>query len=171
MTRRTDRRTKPVPPARVDTLPARRPAPERSPVVVEDGRGLRRSPWRTLCPRHVLEFRDPDVLLLQRLPPGTSVALVADHWLSRYRLRRRAARAGVSIERELIVVPSTSAPLMVLDDERSAVRHFWTSVAAAPPGVAWAHGPLSVLLLGMRALPWSWTGAVAPGRVLVGRRR
>ena len=171
MSRRPDRRTPPVPPARVDTLPARRPTRGPSPVVVEHGRGLRRSPWRTLCPRHVLEFRDPDVRELQRLPSGTAVALVADRWMSRRRLRRRAALAGVVVERELIVVPSTTSPLMVLDDDRTAVRHFWAAVAAAPPGVTWAHGPLSLVLLGMRALPWTWTGAVAPGRVLVGSRR
>jgi hypothetical protein len=157
----------------VETLPPRqrRASHERPPVVVEHGHGLRLSPWRTLCPSHVLEFRDPDVLSLQRLPSGTSVALVTDRWLSRSRLRRRARLAGVTIERELIVVPTTTSPVMVVDDERTAVRHFWGSVAAAPPGVTWAHAPLTAVLLGMRTLPWRWTGAVAPGRVLVGRRR
>ena len=81
------------------------------------------------------------MLELQRLPSGTAVALVADGWMSRRRLRRRAALAGVRVERELIVVPSTASPLMVLDDDRTAVRHFWAAVAAAPPGVTRAPRP------------------------------
>jgi hypothetical protein len=172
MTHRPDRRARPLPGATAATLPPRRTVVrEQPPVEVADRRGLRSSPWRALCPSHVLEMRDPDLLTLQRLPSGTAVALVSDRWLSRGRLRRRARLAGVRIERELVVVPTTRSPIMVLDDEPLAVRHFWTSVAAVPPGVTRAHGPLSAVLLAMRVVPWRWTGAVAPGRVLVGSRR
>jgi len=119
----------------------------------------------------MLELRDPDLRLLCLLPSGTSVALVADGLLSRFRLRRRARLAGIRVDRELIVLPSTSAALVVLDDTATAVRHFWSDVAAVPPGVTWAHALASLVLVAVRSLPWQVTSVVAPGRVLVGVRR
>jgi hypothetical protein len=148
--------------------PGRAPEPWLS---VDDGGGLAQAPWRALCPRRVLELRDPSLPALRHLPSGTSVALVSDGPLSRLRLRRRARQAGIRIDRELIVVPSTAAPLVVLDDTEEAVRHFWSSVAAVPPGFTWASGPASAVLMLGRLLPWRLTGACVPGRVLVGIRR
>jgi hypothetical protein len=138
---------------------------------VAEETGLTHSPWLALCPRRALELRDPDQRSLELLPSGTAVALVSDGLLGRWRLRGRARRAGVRVDRELIVVPSTRSPIVVLDDSRAAVGHFWSSVVAVPPGVTWAHAPLTVLLLAARRAPWRWTGAVVPGRVLVGSRR
>jgi hypothetical protein len=139
--------------------------------AVDDGRGLAEAPWRALCPRRVLELRDPALGTLQRLPSGTSVALLSDAPLSRRRLRHLARQAGIRVERELIVVPRTSSPIVVLDDTEESVRHFWASVAAVPPGLTWASAPASLALLAARRLPWRWTGALVPGRVLVGSRR
>lgn len=132
---------------------------------------LSRTPWRALCPPRTVELRDPDLPALQRLPSGTPVALLSDRVGSRDRLRRLARRAGVRIERELVVVPSTTSPIVTLDDTEAAVRHFWTSVAAVPPGLTWTGAPATVALLAARHAPWRCTGAALPGRVLVGTRR
>jgi hypothetical protein len=139
--------------------------------VVEDGVGLTTAPWRTLCPQRVLELHDPDLSSLRQLPPGTSVALVTDRLFGRARMALRARLAGIEVQRSLVVLPSISSPLAVLDDNRSAVRHFWAVVAAVPPGVTWAHAPASLVLTAVRRLPWQLTGAIAPGRVLIGCRR
>jgi hypothetical protein len=139
--------------------------------VVEEGAGLVQAPWRALCPPRVLELHDPDLRSLRRLPSGTSVALVSNGPLSRRRVRRHARLAGISVHRELMVLPSTSSPIVVLDDTAEAVRHFWTGVAAVPPGVTWAHAPASLVLTAVRRLPWRLTSLLAPGRVLVGVRR
>ncbi|MEP7088463.1 MAG: hypothetical protein ABI776_00040 [Nocardioidaceae bacterium] len=150
-------------------LRAHRPPPPW--LAVDDGDGLVETPWRALCPRRVLELRDPSPRTLRTLPPGTEVALVSDRPFGSRHLRRRARRAGVVVSRELIVVPTTTSPLVVLDATEEAVGHFWSSVAAVPPGVTWASAPATVALLLARVLPWRWTTALVPGRVLVGTRQ
>ncbi len=165
-----------VPVADAEAAGASVPAQRHGPAVggwpaVDEGVGLTRAPWRALCPRRVLELREPSLHSLQRLPSGTSVALVTSSPLGRVRTRRRARRAGIVIQRELIVLPTTDVPLVVLDDTETAVRHFWTAVAAVPPGVTWAGPPATVALVLARWLPWRLTGVLAPGRVLVGSRR
>jgi hypothetical protein len=130
----------------------------------------RPAPWLTLAPRGTVEVRQPSTVDLRRLPPGTSVALVADGPLSAVRLRRRARAAGIRVERELVVVPTTRSPLVVLDDTEASVRHFWAAVAAVPPGLTWASAPATAALLVARVAPWRWTGLLMPGRVLLGRR-
>jgi hypothetical protein len=139
--------------------------------AVDDGDGLHLAPWRALCPRRVLELRDPSAHTLRSLPPGTAVALVTDGPLKRIRVRRRARRCGVRIDRELVVVPTTTSPLVVLNNTEDAVRHFWDAVAAVPPGLTWASAPAGVALRLGRLAPWRWTGTLAPGCVLVGYRR
>ena len=135
------------------------------------GGGLNEAPWRALCPRGVVELRNPAASTLQRLASGTPVALVCDSHLARFRVRRRARRAGIRVVRELVVVPSTSSPIVVLDETQAAVRHFWTSVAAVPPGLTRASAPATLALRIARVLPWRCTGLLAPGRVVVGVRR
>jgi hypothetical protein len=82
-----------------------------------------------------------------------------------------SAHAGVDVSRELVVVPSTTRAIASFDDTGSAVHHFWESVAAVPPGLTRSAGPATVALRLARAMPWAWTGALAPGRVVVGTRR
>jgi hypothetical protein len=128
-------------------------------------------PWLVLCPPDAVVVRDPAAATVRALPTGTAVALVSDRPLSRRRLRRVAARAGVDVCRELVVVPSTTRAIASFDDTGSAVHHFWESVAAVPPGLTRSAGPATVALRLARAMPWAWTGALAPGRVVVGTRR
>lgn len=130
----------------------------------------RTAPWLVLCPGAVVEVRGFDRAALAGLAPGTEVAVVVDGPFARRRLRRLAAEAGVTIDRELIVLPSTTHPVVVVDDVESAVQHLWRSVAAVPPGVCRTAPVASAALRLAGRAPWSWTGGLAPGRVLVGVR-
>lgn len=136
----------------------------------------RLSPWLALCPLGTLEL-DARTLDLRKadaeidqLTPELPVVLIDQRPFSRRRLRRLARRLGVEVEREFIVLPTLGNPIAVIDDTEAAVRHFWTAIATVPPGLAITALPASALLEVARRLPWSWTGAAAPGRALVGRR-
>lgn len=130
------------------------------------------APWMLLCPPGTVQVpaaRAPAVV--PTYAPGTSVALTSDRPFNRGRLRRVAHRAGLSIERELLVLPSLDHPILVVDDVEPAVRHLWSSLATVPPGLVLTAVPAAAALRMARALPWSWTGAAAPGRVVLGSVR
>ncbi|HZX05369.1 hypothetical protein [Kribbella sp.] len=126
------------------------------------------APWLQLCPPGTVEIdlRDGPV----ELPLDGPVVLVDQRPWSRRRLRRTARELGVVLEREFVVLPTLERPMVVVDDVEEAVRYFWTAVATVPPGLAFAV-PASALLGLARRAPWRWTGALAPARVVVGRRR
>ena len=110
------------------------------------------------------------VRLLEDLPEGAWVAILDDRPLSRVRLRRMARRAGVAVERELLVLPSLEAPASVVEDVEGAVRRHWSTGASrrTAPGLA---APLSEVAHRVgRGLPWAWTGWLVRGRVVVARR-
>jgi hypothetical protein len=141
------------------------------PVAAPTERGLAHAPWRLFTTDEAVELRNPRRRDLHRLPPGTRVCLVADRPGARRRLRRTARRAGIALQRELIAVPSTRRPVVLVDDHQDAVGAFWRSVVAPPPGFSrgWLVATLTIVL--GRRLPWTWTGAVAPGRVVLGTKR
>lgn len=126
------------------------------------------NPWRVLGPTGMVEVLRPRVRELRRLTPGTTVCLVVDAPLSRWRLRRCARRAGLLVERELVAVPSTRAPVALVDDLEGPVNRFWASVATVPPGLARSALLAHLALVAARRAPWTWTGLL-PGRVLIGR--
>jgi hypothetical protein len=129
------------------------------------------APWLVLCPVGTAEVHvQHGWRAVRQLPAGTPVALIDSRPASRSRLRRIARKLPMTVERELIVLPTAGHPIVVMDDTSDAVRHFWRSVAAVPPGVAAASLPTTLLLRAARTLPWTWTGAIAPGRVLLGTR-
>jgi hypothetical protein len=128
-------------------------------------------PWLQLCPPGTAEIdlRSGPVVTAE-LSGEFPVVLIDQRPFSRRRMRRVARELGVVLEREFVVVPSVDRPLVVVDDTREAIRHFWTAVATVPPGLTLATVPASALLGLARLAPWRWTGAVAPGRVVIGRR-
>lgn len=136
-----------------------------------DDQDLRSHPWRVLGPAGMIEVRRPRARTVRRLPAGSTVCLVVDTPGSRRRLRRVASRAGLEIERELLVLPATSSPLVVLDDAAAPVGRLWARVATVPPSVTRGWWAATLALRVARRLPWQWTGAFVPGRVLIGRRR
>jgi hypothetical protein len=126
----------------------------------------------TLCPVGTLEIdaRGIDGGTADQLRPNQPVVLIDQRLFSRRRLRRLARTLSIQVEREFVVLPTLRHPLVLVDDTEPAVHHFWTSIATVPPGLAFTALPASALLALARKLPWSWTGAAAPGRALVGRR-
>lgn len=127
-------------------------------------------PWLALAAHDAVEIRRPLAGDVRRAPADTMLVLVEDRPLARARLRRLAARTGLVVERELLVLPSITSPVVVVDDEESAVRWLWQQLATVPPGVAGLALPASAALGIARSLPWQWTGALTPGRVVLGRR-
>jgi hypothetical protein len=77
----------------------------------------------------------------------------------------------VRIDRELVALPSADRPLVLFDDDARSVARFWTGVAAIPPAPGWVTAPATLVLAVAARVPWQWTGALAPGRVLIGERR
>jgi hypothetical protein len=138
--------------------------------------GLAASPWMTLCPLGTLEIDARTIdderidYVSDQLKPELPVVLIDQRPFSRRRLRRLARELSIEIEREFVVLPTLGRPIVLIDDTEPAVRHFWTTIATVPPGLAASAVPASALLSLARRLPWSWTGAAAPGRALVGRR-
>jgi hypothetical protein len=96
------------------------------------------------------------------------VVLVADRPWGRAHLRRTAARAGVVVDRELIAVPSTRSPLVVLDDDDESIALFWSAIAMVPPGLTHALAPATLILRAMTHAPAALTRQLAPGRLLIG---
>ena len=128
------------------------------------------APWLALCPSAVRVLRDPTPNRVRIGAPGSQVVLVSDRLFGRRRLRRTARLGGLVVERELLVLPGTRRPLVAIDEDEAAVRHFWTAIAVVPPGLTWASLPTTAAVHVARRLPWSWTGSVLGGHVLIGRR-
>ena len=145
------------------------PALVRVPEVSADP-GTSSAPWQALCPPQAPVLRDPDVSQVRRTRPGQPVVLVSDRVGGRRRLRRTARLGGLLVDRELLVLPGTRRTLVTVDEDPTAVRHLWDSVAAVPPGLTWAALPVTGILHLGRRMPWRWTGAVVGGHVLIGRR-
>lgn len=150
------------------TVRAVRHQPPAPPLPVRDT-SLRVEPWRLFAAPEVVVLRDPDPAELSGLPAGTRVAVVTDRPLARRALRTLVAAGGLAIERELVALPSTRRPLLVLDDDEVTVRFLWQALALVPPGVR-RQAAATLLLASARRLPWPATGALAPGRVLLGRK-
>ena len=125
-------------------------------------------PWLALGAPDVLQLRRPHGRAVRKLPSGSRVCLVEDRFPSRLRLRRVARSNRLQVERELVVLPSIRHPLVLLDDDEATVGRFWGSVATVPPGLGASAFAVQALLRVCRALPWRWTGALAPGRAVIG---
>ena len=105
------------------------------------------------------------------LPSGSSVVLTDDRPGGRIRLRRRAARLGLEISREYVVLPSWRRPSFVVEDDPTTLAWLWTTMATVPPGVS--RGSLlaeAAVRAGRNWLVLAVVGSVAPGRVVIARR-
>jgi hypothetical protein len=129
-------------------------------------------PWAILCPQGTVTVPVEQARqVLASLAPGTPVALVTNRPLARRSLRHLCRAGDVRIDRELVALPSADRPLVLFDDDARSVARFWTGVAAIPPAPGWVTAPATLVLAVAARVPWQWTGAVAPGRVLIGERR
>jgi hypothetical protein len=147
-----------------------RVVPRVHPVGLSPDPATATAPWLALCPPESLLLRDPAPRQVRRVARGDRVVLVSDRAFGRWRLRRTARRAGLSVERELLVLPGTRRALVTVDEDPAAIRQLWEGVAAVPPGLTWAWLPGHAVLAAARRVPWSWTGSVLGGHVLIGTR-
>ena len=127
--------------------------------------------WFVLCPPGTVLVPIGSIQVLADLAPGTPVALVGARPLRRTALRRACREHDVRIDRELLVLPSVARPWVVLDDDRDTVSRFWRETAAIPPLPGWLTAVADLALVMARRAPWRWTGALAPGRIVLGERR
>jgi len=152
----------------------RRPTPRRAvspPLETVRAAAPQRPPWVMLAPADAVELRSHrPAREAQRLAPGTSVVLVADRPRAREHLRRAAQRAGIRVQRELIVLPSTRHPLVVVDDDDQCIALFWQAVAMVPPGLTHGHGVATLALRVLARTTPGLTRRFAPGRILIGQK-
>jgi hypothetical protein len=106
------------------------------------------------------------------LASGSRVVLSDDRPGGRIRLRRRAARLGLEISREYVVLPSWRRAAFVVEDHPSTLAWLWATLATIPPGVS--RGSLlaeAAVRGGRHRLVLAMAGSVAPGRVVIASRR
>lgn len=106
------------------------------------------------------------------LPTGSRVVLTDDRPGGRIRLRRKAARLGLEVSREYVVLPSWRRPSFVVEDHPTTLAWLWTTLATVPPGIS--RGSLLaevVVRAGRHRLVLAAVGSLAPGRVVITSRR
>src|SRR5215211_1784998 len=108
---------------------------------------------------------------VRALPVGAAVVLCDGVLASRWRCRRFAARASVRLERQYVALPSARSPAFLVEDAPRPLNYFCSAVLSVPPGVALLAAPVGLLV---QVAAWlaraGVAGAIAPGRVAVGRR-
>lgn len=122
-----------------------------------------------------------DAERVMALPPGAPVALADRRVGSRARLRRDAARLGVAIDAEYVVLPTWSQATFVANDDPTSVRWLMSTLATTPPDLRRGRLAIHVALrvwgsLAAAGRPGARLAArlltvVAPGRLVIGRRR
>jgi hypothetical protein len=107
-----------------------------------------------------------------RFAPGTPIALADNRIGSRSRLRRRAARLGLDVEREYLVLPTWGQPTFVVEDEPGVLGWLFLSLATVPPNVTRGAWLADVATRVLRT-PWgrALASRLAPGRLLLGAPR
>jgi hypothetical protein len=137
-----------------------------------------RTNWRIIGPAGATEIRLPasrrarreSARQLRELPLGTDVVLVATTRGGGRRCRALAAGAGIALERTYLAFPSAEAPAYLVEDEPAPVRVFLKTILVVPPRSRWSFPMLAAVHI-LRSLGmWRLVQALAPGRLLVGRR-
>jgi hypothetical protein len=106
------------------------------------------------------------------LASGSRVVLSDDRPGSRIRLRRKAARLGLQISAEYVVLPSWRRAAFVVEDHPTTLAWLWATLATIPPGVS--RGSLlaeAAVRGGRHRLVLAMAGSLAPGRVVIASRR
>jgi hypothetical protein len=74
------------------------------------------------------------------------------------------------LERTYLAFPSAEAPAYLVEDEPAPVRVFLKTILVVPPRSRWSFPMLAAVHI-LRSLGmWRLVQALAPGRLLVGRR-
>lgn len=114
----------------------------------------------------------PQVTDLLRLGKEARVALAANGVGSRGRLQRRAARLGLSVQAEYVVLPTWQQPTFVVEDDRDLLGWLLASLATVPPNLTRGTWLVDVVARAIRT-PWGRAAVarLAPARLLVGAPR
>lgn len=132
--------------------------------VVSPAGAIRVDLARSFAKRRTLRERVRD------LPEGTPVVLVASAPGAIRRCRTFATEADIELEREYLAFPSAVAPAYLVEDAPAPLGVFVRTVLAFPFRSAWS-APIEAVVTLLRALsPWRLMRAIAPGRIVVGRR-
>jgi hypothetical protein len=111
-------------------------------------------------------------LALNGVPHDTPIVLVGSRIGARGQLREVAARSGLRVEREYVVLPSWRSASFVVEDHVNTLRWLWSTFATVPPGMNTGGRAADLALrLGRRRLSLALLGWLAPGRVVIARRR
>jgi hypothetical protein len=106
------------------------------------------------------------------LPPGTPVVLSAPAPMAAGRCRRFASRAGIEILHEYIALPSAASPAYLVEDSPASSALFVQAILVPPPRSIWsAPAEMALMHARRRADPGRLLRTLAPGRIVVGRRR
>ena len=108
---------------------------------------------------------------IRELPPGSPVVLVTSAPGAIRRCRRFAAATNVNLESEYLAFPSASASAYLVEDDPAPLRLFVKTILVAPPRSSFARLLAAGLGLLRTLRPLLLIRAIAPGRVVVGRRR
>jgi hypothetical protein len=104
---------------------------------------------------------------IRDLPAGTPIVALASAPGAARRSRAFATRACVRAERHYLAFPSASRPGFLVEDDPATLHTFLDAFLVAPPRSRLAR-PVGIL----RALnSWRLVRALAPARVVVGRRQ
>jgi hypothetical protein len=126
--------------------------------------------WRVVAPAGAVRL---DVDLRGRTSPAPArgaVALCASGPFARWRVRRAAARAGVALEREYLALPSAGSPAFLVEDAPGPIDYFRVRILTAPPGTSRLGAAADLAVQAVQHAPRRLVGALAPGRVAIGRR-
>jgi hypothetical protein len=104
------------------------------------------------------------------LPAGTPVVLSAVAPGAIGRCRSFAAETGIEVEGEYLADPTASAAAFLVEDAPATVRVFVKTLRDAPPRGFFTPLIEAAVVLLRTLSPWRLIRAVAPGRVVVGRR-
>ncbi|HEY9496171.1 MAG TPA: hypothetical protein VIR15_15055 [Intrasporangium sp.] len=103
---------------------------------------------------------------------GSRVVLAGTWTGSRLRLRRRAARLGLVVESEYLVLPTWGHASFVVDAHPDVLAWFVHNLATVPPGLSRGSRLVDLALtVCARPVLVRWLGLLAPGSLLVGVRR
>jgi hypothetical protein len=136
--------------------------------------------WRIVAPENAVLIDVPRSRtgrrrarrLLDGLPSGTSVVLVGHAAGARRRCRRLARVTGVRLTREYVALPSGRAPAYLVEDAPGTWRYVLSALLTIPPSPPVRTASTEALLRVTRRLSaWNGVGALAPGRVAIGRCR
>lgn len=99
------------------------------------------------------------------------IVLTGTRMGSRLWLHRRAARLGLIVESEYLVLPTWGHASFVVDAHPDVLAWFMSNLATVPPGLSRGARVAGVALdLCSRPGLLRWLGLLAPGSLVVGRR-